>query len=70
MSPKEEEINMNAKQISRTEKQNVVNYFNSLYDQRDNARANENMSLEIDTTNMLIGAKNVLRLLGLESLIL
>ena len=61
---------MNAKQISRTEKQNVVNYFNSLYDQRDNARANENMSLEIDTTNMLIGAKNVLRLLGLESLIL
>lgn len=61
---------MKINQVTKIERQNVVNYFNSLYDQRDNARANENMSLEIDTTNMLIGAKNVLRLLGLESLIL
>lgn len=61
---------MKINQVTKIERQNVVNYFNSLCDQRDNARANENMSLEIDTTNMLIGAKNVLRLLGLESLIL
>lgn len=59
---------MRLNQLSKYEKINVRNYIQSLYDQREQAQRDENMSLEIDTTNMLIGAKNVLRMLGLEDL--
>lgn len=60
---------MNTKQLNKFEKINVKNYLQSLYDQKEQAQREENMSLEIDTTNMLVGAKNILRLLGLEDLI-
>lgn len=60
---------MNAKQLTKIEKINVKNYLQSLYDQKEQAQREENMSLEIDTTNMLIGAKNVLKMLGLEDLV-
>ena len=59
---------MKLNQLTKYEKINVKNYIQSLYDQREQAQRDENMSLEIDTTNMLIGAKNVLRMLGLEDL--
>ena len=60
---------MKLNQLTKYEKINVNNYLQSLYDQKEQAQREENMSLEIDTTNMLIGAKNILRLLGLEDLI-
>lgn len=59
---------MKLNQLIKYEKINIRNYIQSLYDQREQAQRDENMSLEIDTTNMLIGAKNVLRMLGLEDL--
>lgn len=59
---------MKLNQLVKYEKINVRNYIQSLYDQREQAQKDENISLEIDTTNMLIGAKNVLRMLGLEDL--
>lgn len=60
---------MKLNQLSKYEKINIRSYIQSLYDQKEQARREENMSLEIDTTNMLVGAKNILRLLGLEDLI-
>ena len=60
---------MKLNQLTKYEKINVKNYLQSLYDQKEQAQKEENMSLEIDTTNMLVGAKNILRLLGLEDLI-
>ena len=59
---------MRLNQLSKYEKTNVRNYIQSLYDQKEQAQRDENMSLEIDTSNMLVGAKNVLRMLGLEGL--
>lgn len=60
---------MKVNQISKLEKQNVINYFDTLNNQLRQARMDNNMSLELDTLNMLIGAKNILRRLGLDSLI-
>lgn len=60
---------MKVNQLSKYEKMNVINYLNMLNEQREEAAREWNQSLEIDTTNMLIGVKNVLRLLGLEDLI-
>lgn len=60
---------MNTKQLNKFEKMNVVNYLNTLNEQREEAAREWNQALEVDTTNMLIGAKNILRLLGLEDLI-
>ena len=60
---------MKLNQLTKYEKINVKNYLQSLYDQKEQAQKEENISLEIDTTNMLVGAKNILRLLGLEDLI-
>lgn len=60
---------MKLNQLTKYEKINVKNYIQSLYDQREQAQKDENMSLEIDTINMLVGAKNILRILGLEDLI-
>ena len=60
---------MNTKQLNKLEKINIRNYLNTLNDQREEAAREWNQSLEVDTTNMLIGAKNILRLLGLEDLI-
>ena len=60
---------MNTKQLNKFEKMNVINYLNTLNEQREEATREWNQSLEVDTTNMLIGAKNILRLLGLEDLI-
>lgn len=60
---------MNTKQLNKFEKMNVINYLNTLNEQREEAAREWNQSLEVDTTNMLIGAKNILRLLGLEDLI-
>ena len=60
---------MNTKQLNKFEKMNVVNYLNTLNEQREEAAKEWNQALEVDTTNMLIGAKNILRLLGLEDLI-
>lgn len=60
---------MKINQLTKYEKINVRNYLQSLYDQKEQAQREENMSLEIDTINMLVGAKNILRLLGLEDLI-
>lgn len=59
---------MKLNQLTKYEKINVRNYIRSLYDQKEQAQRDENISLEIDTTNMLVGAKNVLRMLGLEGL--
>lgn len=59
---------MRLNQLTKYEKTNVRNYIQSLYDQKEQAQRDENMSLEIDTSNMLVGAKNVLRMLGLEGL--
>ena len=60
---------MKLNQLAKYEKINIRNYIQSLYDQKEQAQKEDNMSLEIDTTNMLVGAKNILRLLGLEDLI-
>lgn len=60
---------MNIRQLSKFEKMNVINYLNTLNEQREEAAREWNQSLEVDTTNMLIGAKNILRLLGLEDLV-
>ena len=60
---------MNTKQLNKFEKINVINYLNTLNEQREEAARGRNQALEVDTTNMLIGAKNILRLLGLEDLI-
>lgn len=60
---------MNTKQLNKFEKMNVVNYLNTLNERREEAAREWNQALEVDTTNMLIGAKNILRLLGLEDLI-
>lgn len=60
---------MNTKQLNKFEKMNIVNYLNTLNEQREEAAREWNQALEVDTTNMLIGAKNILRLLGLEDLI-
>lgn len=60
---------MNIKQLSKFEKMNVMNYLSTLEEQREEASREYNQCLEIDTTYMLIGAKNVLKLLGLEDLI-
>lgn len=60
---------MNIKQLNKFEKMNVINYLNTLNEQREEAAREWNQALEVDTTNMLIGAKNILRLLGLEDLI-
>lgn len=60
---------MNIKQLSKFEKMNVMNYINTLEEQREEASRECNQCLEIDTTYMLIGAKNALKLLGLEDLI-
>lgn len=60
---------MNTKQLNKFEKMNVINYLNMLNEQREEAAREWNQSLEVDTTNMLIGAKNILRLLGLEDLV-
>lgn len=60
---------MKANQLSKYEKMNVINYLNTLNEQREEAAREWNQSLEVDTTNMLIGAKNILRLLGLEDLV-
>lgn len=60
---------MNTKQLNKFEKMNVINYLNTLNEQREEAARKWNQALEVDTTNMLIGAKNILRLLGLEDLI-
>lgn len=60
---------MNTKQLNKFEKMNVINYLNTLNEQREEAAREWNQALEVDTTNMLIGAKNILRLLGLEDLI-
>ena len=62
-------VDMNTKQLNKFEKMNVVNYLNTLNEQREEAAREWNQALEVDTTNMLIGAKNILRLLGLEDLI-
>lgn len=59
---------MRLNQLTKYEKTNVRNYIQSLYDQKGQAQRDENMSLEIDISNMLVGAKNVLRMLGLEDL--
>lgn len=59
---------MKLNQLTKFEKINVRNYIQSLCDQREQAQREENMNLEIDTVNMLIGAKNVLSMLGLEDL--
>ena len=59
---------MRLNQLTKYEKTNVRNYIQSLYDQKEQAQRDENMSLEIDTSNMLVGAKSVLRMLGLEGL--
>lgn len=59
---------MKLNQLTKCEKTNIGNYIQSLRDQKEQAQIEENMSLEIDITNMLIGAKNVLRMLGLEGL--
>lgn len=59
---------MKVNQISKVEKMNIIGYVSSLKDQLEQARKNENMSLEIDISNMLVGAKNILRMLGLEDL--
>lgn len=59
---------MRLNQLTKYEKINVRNYIYILYGQREQAKREENVSLEIDTTNMLIGATNVLRILGLEDL--
>lgn len=59
---------MRLNQLTKYEKTNVRNYIQSLYDQKEQAQRDENMSLEIDTSNMLVGAKNVLKMLGLEGL--
>ena len=60
---------MKVNQISKLEKQNVTNYLDTLNNQLRQARMDDNMSLELDTLNMLVGAKNILRRLGLDSLI-
>ena len=60
---------MKVNQLSKYEKMNVINYLDMLNEQREEAAREWNQSLEVDTTNMLIGAKNILRLLGLEDLI-
>lgn len=60
---------MKVNQVSKLEKQNIVNYLNVLNNQLRQARLDYNMSLELDTINTLIGAKNVLKMLGLDSLI-
>lgn len=62
-------VDMNTKQLNKFEKMNVINYLNTLNEQREEAAREWNQALEVDTTNMLIGAKNILRLLGLEDLI-
>lgn len=60
---------MNIRQLSKFEKMNIMNYLSTLEEQREEAEREWNQALEVDTTNMLIGAKNILRLLGLEDLI-
>lgn len=60
---------MKVNQISKLEKQNIASYLNMLNNQLRQARLDDNMSLEINTLNMLIGAKNILKRLGLDSLI-
>lgn len=59
---------MKLNQLTKYEKLNIRNYIYILYGQREQAKREEDISLEIDTTNMLIGAKNVLRILGIEDL--
>lgn len=59
---------MKLNQLTKYEKLNIRNYIDILYGQREQATREENVSLEIDTTNMLIGARNVLRILGIEDL--
>lgn len=60
---------MKVNQLSKYEKMNVINYLNILNERREEAAREWNQALEVDTTNMLIGAKNILRLLGLEDLV-
>lgn len=60
---------MNIRQLSKFEKMNIMNYLSTLEEQREEAEREWNQALEVDTTNMLIGAKNILRLLDLEDLI-
>ena len=59
---------MKLNQLTKYEKLNIRNYIYILYGQREQAKREEDIGLEIDTTNMLIGAKNVLRILGIEDL--
>lgn len=60
---------MKVNQVSKVEKTNIVGYISSLKDQLEQARESENMSLEIDTANMLVGAKSILKLLGIDGII-
>lgn len=60
---------MKVNQISKVEKMNIIGYVSSLKDQLEQARKNENMSLEIDTANMLVGARNILKLLEIDGII-